>query len=833
MSSRLLTPTILFLVPFLVFSQQIDFVRANVVAPHADLEMGFNRLENANVVVGDVDGDGDLDIIQNGTTLSGKDTLELVLNDGVGNFTVDTIQSFPAMARGALKLADLDGNGSLDLLISGSIGSTGKGTHIMINDGMGNFILQVPSQNLQYFKSGAELADLDGDGDLDIICTSNSTGQSALRFYENDGTGYFTLVNSQVVVPSSWYHSIAVGDTDNDGDLDLVINGQLPGSTPLTSYYYNDSDWVFTPDTGFPIIPLLNSDLQLSDYDGDGYLDLLTGGVTAAGDDTTVMYVNNGQGLFFADTSVRIVPTTSPTFISIDVDNDSDLDIFLSGAPAFYNKTRLYLNDGSGDFSPSYSVRIEGAVYDTYSASGDFDGDGDVDIYSAGKYSGVAYMNDGVGNFHMVTSSTLVPHYSRVAGIGDLDGDNDLDLITTGITRDFIPCTFIHLNDGYGNFTSIKDSIMLAAQLGNVDIADVDGDGDNDILLTGRLGTVAVSQQQTFSKLYLNDGSAHFIERGTVIYSCGQGLARLFDVDGDSDIDILLSGKDDQFDERTELYLNDGNGLFSTVLNSSFEDFGRGGGVVADLDNDGDLDVILSGKPGSSNLARCYSSQNDGTGTFTPFPGYIHGHGHLNLVGDIDGDGYLDLVTGGHGKVRLYLNDGSGFMVHIVNHPLPFINNVGGSLGDLDMDGDLDLILNGTVSGVVRTMVFVNDGTGSFTEELDHPFESLYGACFQYTNTEGAEVIIADLDGDTDADVIMTGTNAKRRPVVQVYFNQATSLGSESTTIYSEIAEVKLFPNPTQSDITVEMPFEGSKTLRLMDIRGAVLEVIQTDNVSV
>ncbi len=326
---------------------------------------------------------------------------------------------------------------------------------------------------------------------------------------------------------------------------------------------------------------------------------------------------------------------------------------------------------------------------------------------------------------------------------GDLDGDGDLDLVAgNGFFRP--ETNRIYINDGTGHFSD-----ETAARFpGKVDstfavaLGDVDGDGDLDIVV-GNDG---------YNRLYLNKGKGYFADKSstniTPLYSEKTRDIALLDVDGDKDLDLLVLN--DQAQNR--LYLNDGHGFFRENTSKALPAEKDAGWALAvgDVDGDGDLDFLV-GKwgPGRDGQNRLYL--NDGKGVFQDATtGRIPKASRKTFslaLGDVDGDGDLDLLAGNGLQDRLYLNDGKGIFKDATTGRLPSDLNGAGTvlLADLDGDGDLDAFIGNFDSTGAQNRVFVNDGKGFFLDI------TLGGMPVLKDGTLAAAV--ADLDGDGDPDL--------------------------------------------------------------------------------
>lgn len=184
------------------------------------------------------------------------------------------------------------------------------------------------------------LGDVDGDGDLDLV-TGQFTGQN--RLYRNDGTGTFTNVTaSQMPAGADFTRSVAFGDVDGDGDLDLVVGNTTNGGGHLNWLYLNDGSGTFTNVTAsqMPGTGDRTRSVALGDVDGD--LDFVAGNATQQ----NRLLLNDGTGTF-SDATASQMPQVNDSTASMalgDVDGDGDLDLLVGNGDANFEQNRLYLN---------------------------------------------------------------------------------------------------------------------------------------------------------------------------------------------------------------------------------------------------------------------------------------------------------------------------------------------------------------------------------------------------------------------------------------------------------------------------------------------------------
>jgi predicted nucleotidyltransferase len=380
---------------------------------------------------------------------------------------------------------------------------------------------------------------------------------------------------------------------------------------------------------------------------------------------------------------------------------------------AFLLFTICLTANSSAQFTEVFAGSLTG-VYLGSAAWGDYDNDGDLDILLTGMLNsgGVKvskiYQNSGTG-FAEVFAGSLKGVFCSSTGWGDYDNDGDLDIILTG-SGDSGVVSKIYENTGTG-FTELFPGSLTGVYRGSVAWGDYDNDGDLDILLTGWTGVVPVS------KIYRNTGTG-FTEvfEGSLTKVIMSSVA-WGDYDNDGDLDILLTGRinTSPYNAVSKIYQNTGNG-FTEVHNGSL--IGIWGGSVAwgDYDNDSDLDILLSGWTGSVPVSRIY--QNTDSSFVEVFAGTLIGFGdggfygwNSTAWGDYDNDGNLDILLTGFStstSAKLYRNTGTGF---VEVFPGSLSSAVSGSVewGDYDNDGDLDILMPGARS--VTSKIYQNTGT--------------------------------------------------------------------------------------------------------------------------
>ncbi len=348
--------------------------------------------------------------------------------------------------------------------------------------------------------------------------------------------------------------------------------------------------------------PVYSSAAAWGDYDNDGDLDILLTGTNDTDRYARIYRNDNGS---FVDISAPLTGISSGMVTWGDYDNDGDLDILLTGRTS----TKVYRNDRGTFVNINANLPV---VEQSAAAWGDYDNDGDLDILLIGTTNGAPsgalariYRNDG-GKFSDI-SAGLTPVYFGSVLWGDYDNDGDLDILMGGYLTFIDGVKKIYRNDG-GRFIDIVAGLPGATRSSAV-WGDFDSDGDLDIVLTSFAGGAGA--------IYRNDNGA-FVTHPTALPNVGEGSVAWGDYDNDGDLDVLLAGNLGFSGKITRVYRND-NGNFIDI-SAGLTGVFSGSVAWGDYDNDGDLDILLTGTEsgsGFSAVAKIYRN-NISTSNTTP-----------------------------------------------------------------------------------------------------------------------------------------------------------------------------------------------------------------------
>jgi hypothetical protein len=668
-----------------------------------------------SIAMFDLDGDGDQDLACGLSFNQLAGDVVFLLNDGLNppGFVLAgqtlSLGVAPGSSGGVdtLKCADFDGDGDLDVLAL----SVARGSDpLWLNNGDGSFSPAAAGPLTDIRGDDCVLGDLDLDGDLDLAVCSGQ--DDTVSLFENTGPGLFSagpeLLSAEAV------RTLALTDFNGDGRLDMLTGGPFAGSNRI---WINDGGAAFLGFGSAPGASYLDSPvdgLLVADVDQDGALDFVASSEDA-GEGTRIIY-NDGQGAVRSIVSLgQADPASDGRAVALaDFDGDGLMDLARTGC----SQTELEVLSGIDDGPLATFTHALGG---RFVISGDLDSDGDLDLVVARCGGGLEIVCNSLGGVQGVLAlrepQQGLSGNTRDVHLEDIDGDGDLDVICNGDEP-------VYLNDGSGTFTPSPQPINMQ-NVSDLAIGDLDGDSDLDLVLardTGSPLAVGVS-------FHLNDGGM-FSGSGDDLNLQHIAQVGLGDVNGDGSLDLYCNSFASAFER---IYINDGSGSFSFLAQITQ------GAVItearfADMDGDGDLDLVRSVQNSGVSLLL-----NDGSGGFTP-GGTLGMNSGFLCTADVDSDGDQDVITTDGPALRILFNQGDGILnPAAATFGSSWVNRI--TAVDIDADGDMDLAVG---SNSNDEPLWLNDGQGGFSAA----FVDLPGLCY--------DVGYGDIDSDGDDDLVLS-----------------------------------------------------------------------------
>lgn len=632
------------------------------------------------IAVGDLNGDGLLDIVVGNYNQPNR----IYFNQGGGLFGNGEPLAgiYPTQS---LALGDVNGDGAIDIVAGNYLANN----IVYLNNGIGRFESIIPIPSTAERTTVITLGDLDSDKDLDLVVGTGARegfygDGGPLTVYYNDGTGRF---NSSLLLPDTLdTESIALGDVNQDGALDIVLGAYDPGIYWNTlAIYLNDKTGKFSqatwPDAGLAV--------ALGDVNGDSALDIVANSGPFLNDYRGVTYVllnkNDGTGTFQSDNE-NVLPAEylSSSLATADMNNDGALDIIEANVTG---PSAVYLNKGSVVFHQM--VKIPGADYQSHVVVGDLNGDRWLDFVEGkvGENNANLYINNKNGSFEHVAVGVAI------GLLGDVDGNATLDMASPD---------GVYLNNGTGSFSTIHPLPDLRDS-NDMILGDVNNDGSLDLVLshTTKPHLVLYTNQ--------NDSAGNFAGGVPISLSDSSGALALGDLDGDTLLDLVVG----RCGQPTMVYINQSNGRFSAGT-SIPGNFCTTRIALGDLNGDGYLDLV---KGNGSQPTVVYF--NNGKGIFEQAQVFSQSYSlEALLLGDINGDGFIDIVEGHGGSIAngityIYLNNGLGkFGLGLDLGNVGFVSSI--AMGDVNRDGGLDLITPDGLNNVVHVWLNLRQSISDF-----------------------------------------------------------------------------------------------------------------------
>jgi hypothetical protein len=709
------------------YSAPFGFVDGLFQAPWRGYDTGIfgSGFGPNSFAVGDLDGDGDLDILV-GDSFFGSPGVSVLKNNGDQTFAAPVYYPAPINeVVGDVALSDFDSDGDLDAFatIRGSFDEMTK-IKVWRNNGNGTFAAPIEFPTGQG-PAALVIADFTGDGKPDVV-TANY-GASSMSFLRHNGltgnsAGFLPPVNFST---GNRAEKIAEADLNGDEILDVVVGGQTgTGFQASLAVMINTGNGNFAAPVAYDAAPggfVGSSAVALADLDNDGDVDLIGGGAYENGsivNGAVTIRRNNGSGTFG---SAEIILFLDPNFISNpkelttgNLNGDAFADIVAAVPSGRAVEGFVVVNsNGSGGFNTPVYYEASQQTFDVAIVDLDKDGRGDVMTVANSSAAVTVHKNLGNGSFPVLTRYE-VASLSDAVESADIDNDGDIDIVVNGeldiASND--PLLKILKNNGNGTFAPAID-YTPARNFADMKLRDITGDGFVDMIFAPdgnfppyHFGTARNLGNGTFAPTVV-----------TNVFSCGEGTIDAADLDGDGDLDIVLTEEETcpGVEARIFIFRNDGNQNFVRMPDINLPGRLPHGLALAEITGDSNIDII--------------TALSDGMGVFP-------GNGNLTFgapiisttrpfkfkMADFNTDGLLDVGmilqqdSFGTDTIATALGNGNGTFQAIrtqtgssVLENLRISNDL--EPGDLNGDGVPDLIVFNYASNDVSAFIMNPDGS--------------------------------------------------------------------------------------------------------------------------
>jgi hypothetical protein len=601
--------------------------------PRTDYDTGSAVFQ---VALGDVNGDGKLDIVTN--------EVAVLLGNGDGTFAAPS--AVPGSGSNSVQLVDVNGDGKLDIVSSGS-------TRLGAGDGT------FGPENFFGRSNPVLVGDLNGDGIPDLVLGKLNVGsQDDQSVTVMLGKGDGTFGPGKTYPLGGTFLDLAaltLVDLNGDGHLDLaasIIAG--PNNQPRIAVLLGKGDGTFAAAQSYPS-RLTSFHLVAADVNGDGHPDLITVDDAAGRPSRAFVLFNRGDGSFAVQPDDAL--TDSPLTVTLaDVNGDGKLDaaavgVHIDASTAFHIEVSLLLGNGDGTFAPATSFPLPAGTGADWLTFADFTNDGKPDLLLGANtnfgqtFELLLYPGNGDGTFGSPRTLPL-PAQAASFAVGDIDGDGNRDLVI-GLFNGTVLIYFGHGDGSFSAPTALRppDNVPLVA------LGDLNGDGKLDLATADARGFLpgGSSRVSVFLATPQLDGSLLFPRTD---YDAGfTNHLALGDVDHDGHLDVVTIGSIDAQHTGVTVLLGVGDGtLKPRVVTPVVNLVGPADPfmplTLADMDGDGNLDLIFANGGNQNRLNSVSLLLGNGDGTFAPPRDFAVGQEPGSLaVGDLNKDGELDFVT--------------------------------------------------------------------------------------------------------------------------------------------------------------------------------------------
>ena len=638
------------------------------------------------------------------------------------------------------------------------------------------------------------MGDLNGDGLADLVvanqCASNASCGGSVGVLMSNGDGSFQAPASYSTIGAD-ASSVALADVNGDGHLDILVANQCVSASNCSSsgvvVLLGNGDGTFQPGVSYSVAGSNAYSIAAADLNGDGKLDLVAAEQCSSNNNcnagSVAVLLGNGDGTFQSSVAYNSGGLYAFGVAGADLNGDGHPDLVvsnycLSNSSCTYGTVDVLLGNGDGTFQSAVSYN-SGGYYSIAVKVADLNGDGKADLIVASLCNdnsncdlgsvGVL-LGNGDGTFQAASSYSAGGRSAYSAAAADVNGDGKLDVVVGDQCDYSSDCgngvVAVLLGNGDGTLQTPSTYNSGGMSLSSVLVKDVNGDGKPDILATD--GCVDNSCSGGSVGVLLGNGNGTF--QAPISYNpggSGSFSMAMADVNGDGKLDLLVANtcltNSNCNNGTVGVLFGNGDGTFLPPIA-----YGTGGSdtfsvALADVNGDGKLDLLVANA--CNNSSSCNNGSvgvllGNGDGTYQAATAYSSGGLYADAVaaGDVNGDGNPDLVVTNecngnsctNGTYGVLLGNGDGTFQTAVSYNSGGVTATSVALADVNGDGKLDLLLtnqcsdNNCTSGQIA--VLLGNGDGTFQSPVTYGTSGLYAG----------SLAVADINGDGKLDVLVT-----------------------------------------------------------------------------
>ncbi|CAF2552884.1 unnamed protein product [Rotaria sp. Silwood2] len=686
-------------------------------------QMTYSTNMNSNptsVAVGDFNNDNHLDIV---VANNGTGNLGIFFGFGNGTFAKQTIYSLGSNSYPQyVAVGDFNGDQELDIAI---VTSNNDQIQIILGSGNGTFFILATYDEMPNSHSfSIVIADFNKDNQSDIAVSNYGTNNVLVM------SGYFTeLLTRQttyIVNIDSRLTCIATADFDNDGYLDIVVNGIAYDSLLLLAGTSNGTfarKKIFS--AGYQSQP---NEFCICDVNNDNQLDIITANM---GSDSVGVILGDANQIFRNVTTYSTGIHSSPASVAVgDVNNDTNLDIISANSHTSSVSVLLGYGDGNFAIAVMYSVGIGNDPSSL--ALGDVNNDGYLDIAITNYFAcslSILY-GDGYGVFRLMIFSTGYNSGPRSITLVDLNDDSYLDIVVANNGASDIG---IFLGHGDGSFSvTAMYSTGIHSQPYKLVVADYNHDNHLDIV-----ATLFTSSEVVIYFGYGN-GSFQLARRYTTGYNSGPCDIVLANLNNDKQLEIIVV-----------LYSKGSIGMLTPYTAANFKNqafYSTGSApmpysiAITDFNNDNQSNIVIANS-GTDNLRIGFDFYNGTFQSQTIYSTGFRSHPEYVTVGDVNNDNYQDIIIidSYHTSISMIMGCGNGsFNQQQITFPVNSGSNPSAIIvSDFNNDNRSDLFI-------------VNEGTDSIATLNGYNYSTFNSPDMYKTAIDLGPVIVVTADFNND-----------------------------------------------------------------------------------
>ena len=604
------------------------------------------------------------------------------------------------------------------------------------------------------------------------------------------GSNFVSALNYKSAGASTIF--VAAGDVNGDGKVDLILADQCSSNSNCNvgsvSVLLGNGDDTFQTATAYSTGGLYPQSVAVADVNNDGKLDVIASSnclnTNDCSDGSVSVMLGNGDGTLQAPVAYSSGGQNAQYVAVADVNGDGRPDLLVgnvcSDSNCLNGSLSVLLGNGDGTFQAAVAYNSGGEGTESLS-TGDVNGDGKLDVVLANNCisnndcssgSATVLLGNGDGTFQTATTYNSGGQGTQSVAVGDVNGDGKPDIVLANNCSGNSNCSSgsvsVLLGNGdatFQNAVSFNSSGLYAT---SVTLTDLNGDGKADLLVANQADANGNWSDGSMASVLLGNGDGTF--QAAVPYASGGFAGRgivATDVNGDGKLDVVMAESCiDNYNcisGAASVFVGKGDGTLLAALNYNPGAWYSISVAAADVNGDGKLDLLLADQCNSiSNCTNGAASVLLGNGDGTFQPAIVYNLGGENstaiAVGDVNGDGYPDLIIGNQcqnnndcssGSVSVMQGNGDGTFQSATDYPSGGLYVYSIAVGDVNGDGKLDIVLgnecadancsNGSVS------VLLNNGDGTFSAPAAFASGGLYAF----------SVSVADVNGDGKADVVI------------------------------------------------------------------------------